>query len=304
VENRIKDGLSSGEGLIWAVRDSTSGDSGIKDKRLLIVESEFVSCLKVMRREGSTLSPVVRNSWDHGDLNILNKNSPAKATNAHISLVAHITTEELKRYLDSNEYGNGYGNRHLFVCVHRSKCLPDGGSLRDSDLSHLIDQLKETVEFIKELGDVRIKFDEKARSLWREIYPGLSEGKLGLLGAIIARAEAQVIRLACVYALLDCSLTIKIEHLKAALAVWDYCEASCRYIFGDKVGDPVADEILISLRGINPEPLTRTEINKMFKGHKKTAEISLALGYLQSLGLAKPKTQATRGRNAEEWVAI
>jgi len=304
VENRIKDGLSSGEGLIWAVRDPLPNDSGVEDKRLLIAESEFVSCLKVMKREGSTLSPVIRDSWDHGDLNILNKNSPAKATNAHISLVGHITVEELKRYLDSTEYGNGYGNRHLFCCVRRSQCLPEGGNLKNSDLAPLIDQLSETVEIIKALGAVRIEFDEEARDLWHKVYPELSAGKLGLLGAITARAEAQVIRLACVYALLDLSFVIKIDHLKAAFAVWDYCEASCRYIFGNKSGDPVADEILRELRNISPEVLNRTDINKMFKGHKRTTEITQALNLLQSLGLAKPENQKTGGRSVEEWVAI
>jgi len=304
MENKIKDGLSSGEGLIWAVRDALTGDCGISDKRLMIVETEFVSTLKVMKREGSTLSPVIRNAWDSGDLNILNKNSPAKATNAHISSISHVTAEELIRYLDSSEYANGFGNRHLFTCVRRSKCLPEGGSLRADDLAPFIDQLKEIVVAIKELGDIRIKFDKTARRLWHEIYPELSSGKPGLLGSIIGRAEAQVIRLASIYALLDLSFKIKLVHLRAALAVWRYCEDSCRYIFAGKLGDPIADEILTELRSVNPEVMTRTDISKMFKGHKRAVEISRALSLLQELGLAEPEKQKTGGRNAEEWVAL
>jgi len=304
MENKIKDGLSSGEGLIWAVRDALTGDCGISDKRLMIVETEFVSTLKVMKREGSTLSPVIRNAWDSGDLNILNKNSPARATNAHISSISHVTAEELIRSLDSSEYANGFGNRHLFVCVRRSKCLPEGGNLKDNDLAPLIGDLKEIVVSIKELDDIRIEFDEKARRLWHEIYPELSAGKPGLLGAIIGRAEAQVIRLASIYALLDLSFEIKLAHLRAALAVWRYCEDSCRYIFAGKLGDPIADEILSELRSISPEVMTRTDISKMFKGHKRAVEISRALNLLQELGLAKPGKQKTGGRNAEEWVAV
>jgi len=43
-------------------------DAGIDDKRLLVAESEFANVLKVMTREGNTLSPVLRGAWDSGDL--------------------------------------------------------------------------------------------------------------------------------------------------------------------------------------------------------------------------------------------
>ena len=47
---------SSGEGLIFEVRDPSPGDSGASDKRRLIIESEFAQILKVLAREGNTLS--------------------------------------------------------------------------------------------------------------------------------------------------------------------------------------------------------------------------------------------------------
>ena len=34
------------------------------------------------------------------------------------------------------------------------------------------------------------------------------------------------------YALMDSSPVVTVDHLKAALAVWDYCEASVRFTFG------------------------------------------------------------------------
>ena len=51
------------------------------------------------------------------------------------------------------------------------------------------------------------------------------------------------------YALLDGSAVIRLEHLQAALAIWRYCEESARLIFGDKLGDPDADVILGGTRG-------------------------------------------------------
>ena len=134
----IQSGLSSGEGLIWAVRDAifktervkekgvvcdyqeVKVDAGVTDKRLLVIESEFASTLKVMAREGNTLSATIRQAWDSGDLRILNKNSPARSTGAHISIVGHITADELKRCLDSTEAANGFANRFLWCCVQHS----------------------------------------------------------------------------------------------------------------------------------------------------------------------------------------
>lgn len=136
----------------------------------------------------------------------------------------------------------------MWVCVRRSKTLPEGGSIKNSDLTPLISLLDKVITFARAGGE--IKWDDAARKEWRAVYPKLSEGKPGLLGAIISRAEAQVMRLACLYALLDFSYFVRPEHLKAALALWEYCEASCQYIFGDTLGDPVADEILSRLNSM------------------------------------------------------
>src|SRR5205807_2121917 len=84
---RIVSGLSSGEGLIWRVRDAgsdknvRSGEDGQQDtdKRLLVLETECASVLKMTARDDNTLSPVVRNAWDGKALQALTKNSPARA---------------------------------------------------------------------------------------------------------------------------------------------------------------------------------------------------------------------------------
>ena len=46
----LRTGLSTGEGLIWAVRDPNGSDPGITDPRLLVIEPEFVSVLKATSR--------------------------------------------------------------------------------------------------------------------------------------------------------------------------------------------------------------------------------------------------------------
>ena len=51
---------------------------------------------RIARRDGYILSRVLRDGWDRGDLGTLTKTSPARATGAHISLIGHITADELR----------------------------------------------------------------------------------------------------------------------------------------------------------------------------------------------------------------
>src|SRR5262249_26875119 len=149
----------------------------------------YAIVLRVLTRDGNTLSAIVRNAWDTGNLTTLVKHDPAKATGAHISIVGHVTKDELLRYLDDTESGNGFGNRFLWPLVRRSKILPGGGNLAEAHLQPLRERIAAAISFAKERGEVRR--DEPARALWHEVYASLSEGLPGLLGAMTARAEAQ-----------------------------------------------------------------------------------------------------------------
>ena len=315
----VHSGLSSGEGLIWVVRDPIEKqdpikykgrvidyqtviiDPGVDDKRALIMESEFAQALKVISREGNTLSPVMRNAWDGRDLKTLTKNSQAKATAPHISIVGHITKDEMLRNLDSTEVANGLLNRFLIVCVKRSKVLPEGGRIHEVDFQPLIDKLTSAYHFAQHAGE--IKRDEAARVLWRNVYEELSEGKPGLLGAATARAEAQVMRLSCIYALLDESQVVRQEHLGAALALWEYCEASAKFVFGMSLGDPVADELKRALDD-SPEGLTKTEISNLFGRNKSANHIGRCLNMLLERGMVFSKKEGTGKKKAERWISM
>lgn len=297
--DRIRSGLSSGEGLIYHCRDiGTAGkdDPGVSDKRLLVKESEFASVLKNASRDGNILSPVIRQAWDTGNLSTLTKNSPIKATGAHVSITGHITAEELRRYLPQTEVWNGLANRFLLLCVRRSKLLPEGGRIHEMDLTPLTDRLREAARFAQSVSE--IKRDPEARRIWIEIYPFLSEGKPGLIGAVLSRAEAQVMRLACVYAAMDRSSLIRPEHLLAALALWNYAEASVRFIFQERTGNDIADRIHEALKE-SQGGLTRTDICNLFDRHKSRERIDEALDLLKRHGLIKVDREETGGRPIE-----
>jgi hypothetical protein len=312
-DEQIATGLSSGEGLIWIARDpekpkqgsgKAKGDSGFVttvDKRFMVLQSEFSRVLRVQRREGNTLSSVLRSAWDSETLSILTKNAPAKATGAHVSIIGHITQDELRRELRATDEANGYANRFLFVYAERSQCLPFGGRVDEQTMFELAKRLIRARQFARSVD--QMKFSKKARTLWRKVYVRLSRETPAMLGAITSRAEAQALRLSIVYALLDCSDVIKTQHLKAAVALWDYCEGSAAFIFGASLGDPIADKILRELQS-NPKGLTRDDIRELFHHNSHKHEIDEALALLANSGLAGSRREQTEGRSAKRWIAV
>lgn len=301
VDKRVRSGLSTGEGLIYHVRDSTENDSGESDKRLLCIEEEFSSMLVLMSREGNSLSGIIRKSWDSGNLATLTKKDPLTASSAHVSIIGHSTRDELLRHLSRTEQANGFANRFLWALARRSKLLPDGGSVPTETIERLAKKLKRAVQFAQDKVK-EVKRDDMAGNLWREIYGDLSSGRPGLLGAILNRSETQVVRLSLIYALLDSSPIVTVDHLKAALAVWDYCEASVRFTFGEEIGNPDADRILNALRQAPSNRMSDEEMQRnVFKnhgGHNKTS----ALAELVRLGrVQQEKGDNSGGRTPTIW---
>lgn len=112
------------------------------------------------------------------------------------------------------------------------------------------------------------------------------------------RAEAQVMRMSCLYALLDCSQVVKVEHLKASLALWDYCYKSARYIFGNQSikYDKNGNRILEALQDA-PEGLTRTQVNRLFGSNLKPNQLDhiinglISNGYVQVIKEKNPESK-------------
>ena len=300
IEPRILTGLSSGEGLIWAVRDPTAQDPGHSDQRLLVIEPEFASVLKAASREISTLSPTLRSGWDGRPLAILTRAAPARSTSAHITVIGHITQDELRRHTSQVELANGYLNRILLVACRRQRLLPEGGDpdpLTSSDLTRLLAQAHKHAQAA---GEVRL--DPDARELWHHAYRQLAEHHPGIVGQITARAEAHVIRLALLYALTDGQRLISPQHLTAALALHDYAARSAAWALTGATGQPLAEQIHAALSH-NPNGLTRSQISNTLKHNQPAGQIDNALHALQAAGRATVTQIATGGRPAQLWAA-
>lgn len=56
--------------------------------------------------------PFLRSAWDGRPLALLTRTAPARATDAHVSIIGHITQTELRRHTTTVEIANGFLNRN------------------------------------------------------------------------------------------------------------------------------------------------------------------------------------------------
>lgn len=298
-------GLSSGEGVIHHVRDATVKDGevtdeGVSDKRLAVMEPEFAQVLKVGRREGNTLSIVIRCLWDSGRVRTLTRTSPLVATGAHVCIGGHIVREELRQSMSGSDQHNGTGNRFLWVATERSKLLPNGGNPPPGLFAGLVGTVRSAIAFAQQPG--QMKRTPAAELLWARMYASLAADRSGIVGAITNRCEAQILRLSMIYALLECSNEIDVPHLQAAMEVWRYCEESVEYAFGSSTGDKTADSIRAMLRTAGDAGMSRTDISKAFQRNKSSEDIRQALGLLQRNGMAHARSEKGSSRRpTERW---
>jgi hypothetical protein len=283
-KGHVTGGLSSGEGLVKALLNAP-------EHRLLVVESEFARTLKVMDRLHNTLSEITRQAWDSSELSVMTKDA-VQVAESHVSFIAHITEHELTRLLTSTIAANGYANRFLFGCVRRSKLLPFGNPVDQAVVARLGARIRDATEAASTHDS--ITRTPAADELWREFYFELASQPLaGLSEGLLSRAPAQLLRLSVVYALLDGNSKIEVEHLVAAWSVWQFCQQSVLYLFGNQLGDPIADEIYASLRCAPSGELTKRDVLNLFHRHVLSHEIDRAIGLLEQQGLVRVEQRRT-----------
>jgi len=289
VTERILGGFGSGESVVDGVADG-------EDHRLLVVEPEWARILSVGRREGSTLSPLLRQAWDGDRLAVRSRSGGSVvADGAHIGVLGHVTVEELRAKLTETEMANGFANRHLFALVKRSRLLPSGGNLDEETVDALGHKTRAALESARSVG--RLVRTPEAEERWAELYYEMAaDTPGGLLEAVIARDAAQVLRLSVLYSLCQLSRQIDVGAVEAAWAVWSYCRQSAAVIFGDASGNPVADRLLSALRDAGPDGLDGREMHQALSGHASRNEMKAAVDYLVSRGQVATRTEETGGR--------
>jgi hypothetical protein len=332
---KILPGISTGEGLVYEVHDDifknvlnkqtqkwepTLEQPSVSDKRLLFVLSEFAQCLANMRKPDSTLSSIMRTAWDKGNLATPAKNSRVIATGALISILTGISREELlEQTTGTTDADNGTLNRFLFVCSKQSKRKPQGGHFHELTKSNrwreLQDRFNYNIDTLDDQLPIQLKRNLEANELWglddqpeKGMYKYLDQHRIGLWGAVTRRAPQMVLRIALIQAAINRpgkngERWITPQHLDSAAEIWRYCDESARYIFGDQIqADQTVQEIDQALRAVAPKGLMRSEIARIWGGHKDRSAINRALIWMQRAGAAHcVMDHGTGGRPSEMW---
>lgn len=289
---RHEGGLSTGEGLGWAIRDKADDDDegGTDDKRMMVVEAEFAGAMAAAAREKNTLSATVRTCWDGKDISPLVKNAAWCASKPHICITGHITASELIDRMSDVDAQSGFLNRFVILHIVRPKLVPLPKPTPIPEIERLAALVAESVRFA--IGDDytasnsrEIKMSHDAITLWCSEYPALTAEQPGIAGALLVRIEIYCRMFAMIFALLDRSNEIEPKHIKAALAWVNYWKDSVRYIFQSLAAkaeaermDAASSEVLEFIRS-NPK-CTRTALTTVFRHKMNGPQITATLNHL------------------------
>ena len=325
---RHEGGLSTGEGLGWAIRDRAQEDGndkikdtgGTDDKRLYVVEAEFAGAMAAASREKNTLSATIRTCWDGKTISPLVKNSLWSTTDPHIVINGHITAAELIARMTDVDALSGFLNRFVILHIVRPKLVPLPKRTPDADVESLAAQVADAVRFavgadMKAGNVLEVKLSSEARKLWCSEYKHLTAEQDGIAGALLVRSEIYARMLAMMFALLDKTAVVEPKHIQAALAWVNYWRDSVQYIFAtlaakaeaEKLNDDATD--VLDFIKQNPQ-CNRTAITKGFKHKLNGNQLTAVLNHL--LNAAPPlikqqqiaRADGKKGRGSSVFWAI
>jgi hypothetical protein len=187
----------------------------------------------------------------------------------------------LRAKLTDTDTANGFANRLIFLAVRRAQLVPFP-TAPDNHVRKFVEPLHRAIVEARIPGEML--FDMPARDRWGEFYAELGRTpRYGLAGAVTGRHEAQVARLALVYALADRSASVGVAHLDAAIALADYARRSASWALGDSTGNRHAD---VLRRMLADGDLAWDEAKRAL-GLRTAADMADAVSTLIDAGLAE-----------------
>ncbi|MCV2358875.1 DUF3987 domain-containing protein [Paucibacter sp. TC2R-5] len=314
-------GLSSGEGVAYAIRDAREpdektgkgGDPGVNDKRLMVIESEFANVLAQVKREGNILSATIRNMWDGRDVEPLTKTSQLTATRPHVVIIGHITGHELREKSTENDAANGLLNRFMILHVHRPKLVPLPKPTPEAKLDALAEQLADAIEYATDgnphgNNSHEVQMTPEAEAYWCDEYEALTQDRDGKVGSLMARSEVYARMLAMVFCLMEKRSAIEVGDLWAALAWVDYWRQSITYMFSTGEDETELDDFTkaVHQRVMDAPGIKLSEMQELWN-RKRIPEVKASLETL--LNWAPPliemrKDSNTGGRVAQRYYPV
>lgn len=324
-------GLSSREGLTFALRDATIkedpktgdilvDDPGVADKRLYVVETEFANVLAQSQRDGNTLSAALRDCWDGRDLAPLTKRERVRASKPHVCLVAHVPPRELLELVEDRQISNGFLNRYLILWSERRRLVPFPQRTPDDKLHGWASDLCAALTWVRRTRP-EMKLSDIAAERYRQLYlwswaePSDNE----VVATLLQRAPAHALRLAMILALIERRSTISESDLECAAAWIQYAQSSVEYLWRERAFLATTEgqdqeraangqAILAFLKGAGGAATRTTISTRVFSGHLSTVALDDAIEHLQ---LRTPpgvevdvRPPPQRGGRATTWIRL
>jgi len=155
-------------------------------------------------------------------------------------------------------------------------------------------------------GRGQVLFDDDAVKLYEAARPALLADNIGYVAAISRRAPDHLCRLALILSLIDTAPAVTADHVRAAWACWDYALRSTRYLFGDRLGDPIADQLWTAIRQHSEDHAewSRDELSSLLGKNRLAADRDNAVALLVRAGRLQETTRtAANGRAIRTWRA-
>jgi len=220
-------------------------------------------------------------------------------------LIGHTTRDELVATLKMVDLNNGMANRILWCAARRTGDMPNADVLDWKDHPAIIEQLKKIFrQRSRNMAEPAFfSRNPDSKNYWDTLYRKLNaEKQNSTIDAVLARDTSHILKIALIFAIADLASSIELQHLKAALAVIEFCRDSARWIFGQATGNKLANNILLALRR-SPFGLTRTAIqNDVCYRTTPKSQLDAALAELAKNNLAKMTLEdAKKGPRIERW---
>lgn len=271
---RFETNVSSGEGLVWMVRDELKDaegkviDVGVQDKRVLLEIPEFGGVLAQAKRDTSVLTAIMRAIWDGVRLSTPNKNNPCFATNHHFVLLAHITREELSKLLNNIDIKNGFVNRFMMVYSARNKIVDHPLPTPQEVVDGFAERVARAIKKAWERNSTPVQLTDDAKSHWSQMRRELeNRSRTSDVESLMARADTYLLVFAAAIALINEEQQVESVHLDAALAWIDFWEDTVNFCFTtaakyDEIHQikELADEIVETIDKLGGSEVPRTHI--------------------------------------------
>lgn len=303
---QIIPGIGSAEGLL----DALAGER----KVVLLNEAELLSLFAKARQEAlSNLIPKLSSLYDCPDWETLQtRNKKVRCHEPFLSILSGTTLAWLQAAFTEQLIYGGFANRIAYLCGEPKEPMPFPKKVDPTEETNITTKLNDIRMWADELrqeNNGELDVSEECKDRFAAYYwPYHKRCAIeSLTATLIPRIQDFIWKFALLYAAMDFSSQIRLEHLEPAIAVGNYLEQSVTAVFrsfGSSRGKRSEDKLLTYLqsKGRN-HPVPKRVVYRALK--LSALELEQAANPLIRIGFIKASTGATKaGREIDCYEAL